>query len=64
MRCDEVRASVDLYRIRYGDAHIRYHQALIKTSACGVHMTVGATPAKGDLVRTTPGHVSTTEATS
>ena len=38
--------------------------ALIKTSACGVHMTVGATPAKGDLVRTTPGHVSTTEATS
>ena len=39
-------------------------KALIKTSACGVHMTVGATPAKGDLVRATPGHVSTTEATS
>ena len=39
-------------------------KALIKTNACGVHMTVGDTSAKGDLVRTTPGHVSTTEATS
>ena len=64
MRCDGVKANVDLYRIRYGDAEFGTTKALIKTSACGVHMTVGATPAKGDLVRTTPGHVSTTEATS
>ena len=29
-RCDGVRANVDLYRIRYGDAHIRYHQGANK----------------------------------